>query len=277
MNREVSRPLMEFIGSGGGEPNVAFLPAIELRELVSGACGARGISTGTAVFQPGAELAYHSHPFSEAATVLEGEADVAVEGRCYRLSALDSIHFPAGIDHRMVNFSSSHRLVAHWAFATSQPSREAARNDFPEVDLRRSNPEPESPESIIRFAKWEVYEPAAGAYFTDLFARRLGSVGICGGYGRFEPGASLPCHVHRCDESITIVSGRAVCEVMGRRYELSGCDTAFVPEGRAHRFLNLSEDNMAMIWVYASDEPERTILDSKYCTGELVWPQEEKK
>jgi quercetin dioxygenase-like cupin family protein len=177
----------------------------------------------------------------------------------------------------MVNSSPSRRLVAHWAFSTSQPAREAARSDFLEVDLRGSNPKPENPESIVRFAESEVYELSDRAYFTDLFARRLGSVGICGGYGRFEPGASLPCHVHRCDESITIVSGGAVCEVMGRRYRLSGCDTAFVPEGLAHRFLNLSEEPMAMIWVYASDEPERTPLDSKYCTGELLWSGEEQK
>jgi putative monooxygenase len=268
---------MEFIASGGSEPNAAFLPAIELRELVSGACGARGLSTGTAGFRPGAELAYHSHLYSEATTILEGEAEVSVEGRCYRLSAFDSIHFPAGVGHRVVNSSSTQRLLAHWAFPSAQPAREAARTDFPEVDLRDSDPQPGSPETIVRFAKCEIYELSDRAYFTDLFARRLGSVGICGGYGRFEPGASLPCHIHRCDESITIVSGRAVCEVMGRRYELSGCDTAFVPEGRAHRFLNLSEQTMAMIWVYASDEPERTLLDSRYCTGELAWPAEEKK
>jgi oxalate decarboxylase/phosphoglucose isomerase-like protein (cupin superfamily) len=64
---------------------------------------------------------------------------------------------------------------------------------------------------------------------------------------------------------------------MGRRYELSNCDTAFVPEGLAHRFLNLFEEPMAMLWVYASDEPERTILDSRFCTGELVWPGETEK
>jgi hypothetical protein len=29
---------------------------------------------------------------------------------------------------------------------------------------------------------------------------------------------------------------------------------------------------MAMIWVYAGDEPDRRIVVSNYCSGELVWP-----
>jgi hypothetical protein len=28
---------------------------------------------------------------------------------------------------------------------------------------------------------------------------------------------------------------------------------------------------MAMIWVYAGGEPERTIVDTGYCTGVLEW------
>jgi len=60
---------------------------------------------------------------------------------------------------------------------------------------------------------------------------RFGSVGICGGYGEFNPGSSLPCHLHKYDESITIIKGEAICEVAGKRYLLSDCDTGFVPEG----------------------------------------------
>ena len=109
--------------------------------------------------------------------------------------------------------------------------------------------------------------------FRDLFAGRFGSVGICGGYGRFQPEASLPCHIHKFDESITIVEGEAVCLVQGKRYRLSGCDTAFVPEGRPHRFLNHSDSPMAMIWVYAGTEPERSLVRPAYCDGTLVWPE----
>jgi mannose-6-phosphate isomerase-like protein (cupin superfamily) len=108
--------------------------------------------------------------------------------------------------------------------------------------------------------------------FLDLFKGSLGSVGICGGYGRFRPGSSLPCHFHEYDESITIVEGSAVCLVKGARYQISGYGTAFVPAGRPHRFINETESDMAMIWVYAGNEPERILVEPEYCTGTLSWP-----
>jgi quercetin dioxygenase-like cupin family protein len=120
---------------------------------------------------------------------------------------------------------------------------------------------------MVRFAKAAVYELAPRAFFRDLFAQRLGSRGICGGYGLFEPGASLPCHFHGYDESITIVTGTAACQVEGKESQLSGCDTACIPLGRRHRFLNRSEQPMAMIWVYAGDEPDRTVVDAGFCEG----------
>jgi quercetin dioxygenase-like cupin family protein len=135
-----------------------------------------------------------------------------------------------------------------------------------------ANPEQDEAEHIVRFAQAETYELSTGAEFCDLFAGRFGSVGICGGYGRFKPEASLPCHIHKFDESITIVEGEATCLVQGKHYRLSGYDTAFVPEGRPHRFLNQSETEMAMVWVYAGSEPERTIVDAAYCSGSRFWP-----
>jgi oxalate decarboxylase/phosphoglucose isomerase-like protein (cupin superfamily) len=56
--------------------------------------------------------------------------------------------------------------------------------------------------------------------------------------------------------------------VAGRRYSLRGCDTALVPQGLPHRFINETNEPMAMVWVYAGDEPERVIVDNAICSGE---------
>ncbi len=90
---------------------------------------------------------------------------------------------------------------------------------------------------------------------------------VSGGYGVFEPGASLPCHDHHYDESITIVRGRAICQVAGREYALADCATACIPRGRPHRFLNRSDRPLAMIWIYAGDEPERSLIEAGCCAG----------
>jgi quercetin dioxygenase-like cupin family protein len=265
------RESREQIISGGCDPLPLPVPGVELREFVSEQCGASGFSTGTATFLPGAELPYHTHAFSEAITILHGEAVVAVEGGEYRLTPYDCIHVPAGTAHR-VACSGDLAMLALCAYASAQPSRNFVDDGFRSEERTNGHPTPGNPEFIRRFAAADVYELSDGAFFRDLFAGRYGSRGICGGYGLFRPGASLPCHFHRFDESITIVTGKAVCLVEGRRYELSGYDTAFVPVGRVHRFLNHSDEDMAMIWVYAGTEPERTIVEASYCSGEAVWP-----
>jgi len=243
------------------------LDEVSLRALASSACGARNFYTGMATFPPGALLALHTHTVSEAITVVEGKAMVSVAGRSHVLGPFDSIHVPALTPHEVRNEATDSWMMAHSTFAESDPTRcfTGPSTQRARADAGASQP----PEHVRHFAEIERYELAEGAVFCDLFAKRFGAIGICGGYGIFRPGASLPCHIHRFDESITIVSGEARCQVQGREYKLSGYDTAFVPEGRAHRFLNLSDQPMAMIWVYAGDEPDRTLVDPGYCSGTL--------
>ena len=244
-------------------------PGVLARGLVSHLCNARGVGTGTVTLTASACLPYHTHPFSEAITVLEGELAFEVEGRRYLLGKFDCIHVPRNVAHSAVNPSEQKNCIAHYAFASERPTRELFDKKF-DVTPCESVPAG-APEHIARATSTASYSLAPNTDYRDLFAKRLGSSGICGGYGEFLPGASLPCHVHKYDESITIVRGRAVCEVAGNRYVLENCDTAHVPEGLPHRFLNQTDEPMAMIWVYAGDEPERQLVDAAYCTGALAW------
>jgi quercetin dioxygenase-like cupin family protein len=243
--------------------------------FASAECGARAMTTATATFAPGRGLGYHVHPCSEAVSVLQGEALFSVEGRTYLLQRLDCIHIPAGVAHKATNSSNADSLIVLSAFASPEPGRELVEDHFVKQDHTAGDPGPSDPEHISRFGKTESYRLSDGTQFFDLFAGRYGSVGICGGYGSFQAGTSLPCHIHDYEESITIVEGKAICEVAGQRYELSGYDTALIPLGRPHRFLNESQSSMAMIWVYAGSEPSRSIVDVKYCLGSL--PRQDSK
>jgi quercetin dioxygenase-like cupin family protein len=262
----------ERIVTVGSAELVTVPTGVELRSFVSAICGAKDFSTGLATFKPGGYLQLHRHTFSEAITVVHGEGVLQVESRTYRMHALDCAHIPAGTAHTVRNEKGSETLVVHSSFASARPTRQPVDQDFPVEDRGSGDPLPGEPETVMRFAKSPAYELAEGAFFTDLFARRFGAVGICGGYGRFRPGASLPCHTHHFDESITIVTGEARCMVEGRPHVLSHCATAYVPEGLPHRFLNESSEDMAMIWVYAGPEPDRQIVDNGYCSGALAWP-----
>src|SRR5262249_27260053 len=151
------------------------------------------------------------------------------------------------------NASDTKELVMHWAFATSEPRRSFVGTKFEVQERGLGQPKKGEPEHIARFDKAEIYPLADGTKFRDLFASRFGSKGICGGYGEFQPGTGWPCHIHKFDESITIVKGRAKCQVAGHEYSVGDCDTGMVPTGLPHRFLNEGDEPMAMIWVYAVD------------------------
>jgi putative monooxygenase len=228
--------------------------------------GAVGFSTGVARFEPQGRLSCHTHECGESITIVHGCAEVAVEGRTYVLSPFDSIHVPAGLAHSAANLDTSGELVAHVAFSSATVTRTLVETHFKERDFRDSLAAVDGAETLLRFSQAEEYELSDNTQFRDLFAKRLGSKGICGGYGGFAPGASLPCHTHLYDESITIVEGVATCLVAGRRFSVSGCDTALVPKGLPHRFINETDQFMAMIWVYAGDEPERVIHDNSLCS-----------
>jgi quercetin dioxygenase-like cupin family protein len=259
--------LTERIFSLGTLSVIGEMPAgLSMVAFASHECGATDFSTYLATFEPGARIPYHTHTCSEAVTILQGQARVQVEGRTYWIGPLDCIHFPPGTSHQLINIDSQRDLVVHCAYASPRPQRTITQNDFPIQDRGLQDPIEGDPETIVRFGNPSVYELSTGAFFHDLFAGRFGAIGICGGLGRFSPGASLPCHTHEYDESITIIEGAAVCLVEGRRYQLTAYDTVFIPKGKPHRFLNLSKLNMAMIWVYAGDEPDRTIVDTSLCS-----------
>ncbi len=258
---------MEFITRGDCEPLGQLAPGVSVQVFASGQLGAQGLTTCCATLQPLAALPYHSHPTGEAITALRGRAQVLVEGRRYVLQPFDAIHIPAGVAHSVRNASLDDVVQLHTSFPTEAPERTFVDDTFSVVD--RSQTDASCPEQLRRYAEAEEYELGDNMHARDLFAARFGATGICGGFGFFPPGASLPCHTHHYDESITIIAGRAVCQVAGREYELSNNDTACIPTGRPHRFINRGDQPMAMIWVYAGDEPDREIVDQGYCDGLL--------
>lgn len=261
----------EAITSGCVSP-IALVPGMELRILVSGeVTHSVGLCTCAVTFAPGVALAYHRHPCSEAITAVHGRAVIHVEGRQYEIEAFDCIHIPAGVVHAVRNASLDVPALLHTAFASAAPTREFAAETFEPHSAAKTDDA--FPEHFVRQAAAAHYELASGTRFCDLFAGRMGAHGICGGYGVFRPGAGLPCHYHDFDESITIVAGTAICQVAGREYALANMDTACVPRGRPHRFLNRSNEPMAMIWVYAGDEPDRVIVEPGLCDGTVPFEE----
>jgi quercetin dioxygenase-like cupin family protein len=121
---------------------------------------------------------------------------------------------------------------------------------------------------IIHSDQVEPHEYGEGIWVKKLAVPETGTQSISVGVATFDPGASLPCHIHGCEESITIIEGEALVDVGAHRTHMKPYDTSHVPAGTPHRFLNASAtERMSMLWVYASADMGRTLADPGDCGG----------
>lgn len=246
------------------QAGISFVP------LVGGFNTARNLTTGIVTCLPAASLDCHCHPCSESVTVLEGEIEMTVEGRVYRLGPLDNITIPRWMPHASRNPSSVKPARLHIALAMSVPERQLVSRSFPRIDMPSESTGIAGCERVTRFRTAKrSFGVGPGAEFIDFFNTSLiPGIEMSGGFGRFQPGGRLPAHLHDFDESICIIEGEATCLVGGSRYSLSNCTTAMVPRGRIHYFVNESSQPMDMIWVYAGPMPERIVVDEACATTE---------
>jgi mannose-6-phosphate isomerase-like protein (cupin superfamily) len=252
---------------------VKLMPGVELCPLAGAHNGARNLFTGLLTLGPSASYRLYTRPVSEALILLEGDAVVDVEDRRYRLGPLDGINVAARIPRRVGNLSNSRPALFHVALASATPDQTWVNGQFTPAEQPAAAPGRAGAERLCRNDPATRFELAPRALFQDIYNIDLGSQGICGGYGVFQPGARLPCHRHEFDESITIVQGTATCVVEGRPHQLSGNATALVPQGRCHYFINLTLEPMAMIWVYAGDRPDRIVMDETFCHPDQAKPK----
>ncbi len=267
---EALRPdRLEVMTSVGSGRKAEIEPGVSFECLVGNHNGARNLTTGFVTLDPSAGLAIHTHPFSEAITLVRGKAVVDVEGRQYQLDPLDTVVIPPGRAHSAANLSGEQPAVIHIALATAAPSRNLVHESYPSRPMPPTSTGEQGAERVTRFAKAPRFEAGPSTAFIDYFNRDLmPGIEMSGGYGLFQPGGRLPAHVHDFDESICIIEGEATCVVEGRRYKMSDGATALQPRGRVHYFVNESDKPMAMVWVYAGPTPERIVVSERCATVE---------
>ena len=115
---------------------------------------------------------------------------------------------------------------------------------------------------ILRIDEQEALERGGGIRSIPLSGARTGALAFCNGITEFPPGASIELHTHNTEESVVLLAGDAECEVEGERHRIKPFDTTYIPAGVPHRFLNVGETWMKIMWIYGSLDVKRTLIAS---------------
>ncbi|KHL13398.1 Cupin domain-containing protein [Mumia flava] len=84
--------------------------------------GENEITSGMSVYPIGSGAPLHSHNCAEHVTVLEGEAEVFVEGRTTRLSQYDTTYIPSPLPHLFRNVGDTPLRIL-WVYTSGVVTR----------------------------------------------------------------------------------------------------------------------------------------------------------
>ena len=101
-----------------------------------------------------------------------------------------------------------------------------------------------------------------GVKTIHLVMAERGAEQFLSGITEFQPGKSLPWHLHNCEESVIILEGHALFEANTERHELTANDTTWAQAGVPHRFSNLGPGVLRIYWVYGSTDATRTLVET---------------
>jgi quercetin dioxygenase-like cupin family protein len=120
---------------------------------------------------------------------------------------------------------------------------------------------------IVKHGEAPAFDRGNGVATTLLVGRETAPDTVfTSGTTTFPPGRGAPMHSHNCGEQVLILEGEAEVEIDGVVDRVGPRDTTYIPAGLPHRFTNIGDKPLTILWIYGATHVTRTFA----ATGETV-------
>lgn len=218
--------------------------------LVDHSIGAVHQAVGICELQPGGSVDCCLHTNEEAIYLFEGELEMLLDGKAFRLSAEDYALVPYGIPHAYRNRGK--KAVRWFEAQAPQPKPPGGWQDtyFFEANWPEKVAAPDFEDPRTRFVGHFKEEaplfPSGvegnGPRVHMFIKQELGSQHMLVHRGVFEPGGYLDPHDHAAEESFYGFGGELDLELEGTVYKIRAGDIAFAGVGAAHSWHNRGKE-----------------------------------
>ncbi len=115
---------------------------------------------------------------------------------------------------------------------------------------------------VLHFDEIPTVDRGGGSITRPLIGSWMGAEGFTSGVTTNPRGRAIPFHSHNVEEAVTLLEGEAACEFGGKSYRLKPWDTTYIPAGIVHRFVNLGDGPMSILWVYRGPHVTRVSAET---------------
>jgi quercetin dioxygenase-like cupin family protein len=252
--------------------SVAGSEGLLVATLISADHGAVHVELSVCELQPGGYVAGHYHPFEESFHILDGQAQIGIDGTTYDLVKDDFGFVPFATAHAWRNLSSE--PVRWYRIRSPQPRRMGGSDGtYPAPGYQFSGTPRQVAETdptcryVGHFDVSEMGDPGSlsmpgyhGANVNDVSCRMmiddvLGAIHHTNFMIQFAPrveeGQSGSGHYHGFEEAYLLVAGQGEATMEGQTFQVQAGDLVWGSTGAMHAWVNRGSEPLRFIEMQA--------------------------
>ena len=226
------------------------------------------------VLGPGGTISPHLHSYEKGFYLLEGEAELSVADRCWRLVPGDFCALKVGTLHAWRN--SAQRPARWLQMAAPQPKPFGQERDTffarqHEVDFSAPRPLDANDLNGALLGHFDASQipvgPARdalpgmkGVFLKWLVDEKFGARHHRLVFIEYQPGASIALHDHTFEESYFLLSGEIEGIMDGKRYIARAGDVLWTGVGCVHTFTNIGNEPVRWLETFAPQPPAENVF-----------------